>query len=377
MSNINDYLRWRGDLSFTQAPLCPVDFLIFAELVYARYEEVPAQGIGMTLGELKGRLYPEGAPRSESLTFRNREDLWQLIPGCPRFAGVRLQAFSAHFAAREEVQFAAARFETPAGEQIIAFRGTDATLVGWKEDFNMSFETPVPSQLEAVEYLCASRAAIGEGVYLTGHSKGGNLALYAASMCPQDVSDCIRGVYVFDGPGVSEDVLSGEGFARVKDRLHAYIPESSIIGLLMETCEKPTIVVSERASLQQHDPFYWHVEGTRFVEAEDTTLSSRFIDRTLHGFLRECDVPRRRAMVDTLYQLLSLTGAQRIGELPRGAALHMMEIRRAVSALSADDRAALTQMMKTLVGSGGESAKTLLGEWWLSRAPGKGKEETP
>ena len=361
MDNIVDYMRWRGDLSYEQSSFCPVDFLIYAELAYARYEQLPDQGLGRSLAELKPLLYPDPLEKIDSSVLRNRFDLWQVLPGCPRFSTIRLVDFAAHFAAREEVQFSASLFE--AGDAcVVAFRGTDSTLVGWKEDFNMSFETPVPSQLEAVQYL--ARAVRGRGkLYLTGHSKGGNLALYAAAMSPEDIQEHIAGVYVFDGPGVSEDVLAGEGFERIRSRVHSYIPESSIIGLLMETCEHPTVVVSDSVSIQQHDPFYWHVLGTRFVEAEDTTLSSRFIDRTLHGFLHDCDVERRKGIVDVMYQLLALTGAKSIRELPRGIALHLGEIRKALAQLPAEDRALLSEVLRILVGSGGETVRELFGEW--------------
>ena len=220
MNNIIDYVKWRGDLTFDQAPLCPVDFLIFAQLVHLPLENLRGQGLGDRLCDLEGSVYDAPPAKDENTLIRSRYELWQALRDTPRFGDVRLARFASHFDVEAEKQFAAAVFRC-GDVSIAAFRGTDATLVGWKEDFNMGFESPVPSQTEAVAFL-TDNAALTDTWYTCGHSKGGNLAMYAAAMCSPEVRKKIRGVYSFDGPGMDQRTLQSPGWQELS--VHSYIP---------------------------------------------------------------------------------------------------------------------------------------------------------
>lgn len=359
MTNIIDYLSWRGDLRFSQSGLCEIDMLIFAQLVHAPLERLGDGGPGMTLAELMPLVYPEPPDKDANVLEQKRFELWTAASACTRFSGVTLGSFESHFEPEREKQFAAAMFML-GGMGVAAFRGTDATLVGWKEDFNMSFESPIPSQNEAVEFINET----GQGVhtlYVCGHSKGGNLALYSSSMCDADKRSRIKGVYSFDGPGLDDATVRSDGYKELEGRIHSYVPESSIIGLLMDYHDEYFVVESDGVSIWQHNPYLWHVNGSHFVAAENTTRSSRFTDATLHAFLSDCSTDERRALVDTLYDILSASKAVRLRDLPRGLAMHAPAVYEACKDVPQATRAVLKKTLSALVSAGSENLSVLFG----------------
>ena len=161
-------------------------------------------------------------------------------------------------------QFAAMTFDLPDGSSYIAFRGTDATIVGWKEDFNMAFQYPVPSQAEAADYLNEAARHCRGKLYVGGHSKGGNLAVYAAANCRPDVSARLARVFSHDGPGFLEQALQSEAFRQVLPKIEKTLPQSSMIGMLLEHQENYKIVKSSSISIWQHNPFSWEINGDDF-----------------------------------------------------------------------------------------------------------------
>ena len=370
MNNIIDSVKWRGDLTFDQAPLCPVDFLIFAQLVHLPLENLRGQGLGERLCDLEGRVYSAAPAKDENTLIRSRYELWQALRDTPRFGDVRLARFASHFDVEAEKQFAAAVFRC-GDVSIAAFRGTDATLVGWKEDFNMGFEIPVPSQTEAVAFL-TDNAALTDTWYTCGHSKGGNLAMYAAAMCSPEVRKKIRGVYSFDGPGMDQRTLQSPGWQELS--IHSYIPESSIIGLLLGYREDFTIIESDSVSIMQHNPYHWHVLGPGFVTAQETTLSSQFTDKTLHNFLDNCTVEQRKTMINALYSVLAASGATRLRDLPKGLMTHLDDVAAALAAISPEERQAVGGALKLLASAGGENMRLLAGSL-LSRFSPEAKKD--
>lgn len=359
MNHIIDYALWRGDLRFSQVPPCAVDFLVFSQLVHAPLERLAGAGEGQSLRELTCCVYPESPSKDENALIHSRYELWRAMETGDRFGGAVMERFLSHFEPEREKQFAGALFLLDDGSGVVAFRGTDATLVGWKEDFNMSFESPVPSQTEAVAFLEEAARRAG-AIYLCGHSKGGNLALYASSMCSCKTREHIRGVYSFDGPGLDARTLQSEGYRAVSGRIHSYIPESSVIGLLMGYHETYTVVASDSVSLLQHNPYYWHVLGPAFITASDTTLSSQFANQTLHDFLDSCTTEQRRVLVDTLFSVLAASGATRLKDIPRGIATHLDEVRSALRAVPEEQRQVVQEVLRLLADAGGDNVRSLL-----------------
>lgn len=350
-SDLFDYLTWRGDLSFTHSPLCPVDFLIFSELAHSPLEnlETAVTRQGYTLRALTPHIYPEALPADADELHTSRFRLWMAAAGCPRFSEVKLAGWSSRFDAEEVRQFAAAFFL--AGDTgIVAFRGTDATLVGWHEDLNLSFETPVPAQEDALAFLTEA-AKMAPRLYVCGHSKGGNLAMYAAARASADVRNRVLGVYNFDGPGLDDATLTCEGMADLNSRTYTFVPEASIIGKLLGYQEKYTVIRSESESIMQHNPFYWHVLGPGFETAEETSLGSQFTDRTLRTFLGGCSKEKRQTLVGALFKVLTASGAMYIKDVAGGIARNADKVAVAIREIPPENRAEILEGVWILLGA--------------------------
>lgn len=356
-----DYLDWRGDLSFEHAPLCPIDFLILATLIYSPFENLRGGGTGQALPAIQDTVYP-AEPTDDKEIGRQRYRLLRAAAASARFSGLTLERFASHFDPAGEKQFAAALFRLDERTAVVSFRGTDASIVGWKEDFNLSFESPIPAQIDAVAFLteCAKAA---DRLYVCGHSKGGNLAMYAAAHAEPAVRDQIAEIYSFDGPGLDDATCDSEGYQSVSPRIRSYVPESSIIGMLMDYHDDYTIVDSDGVSIWQHNPFLWHVRGPAFVTRERLNRSGIYTDRTLHDFLQNCAPDERRVLVDTIFDVVAATGAQKLREIPAGIARNLGAVYAALKGIPPESREVLAKVFKTLAEAGGSNIDLLLGKY--------------
>ena len=300
MANLFDYLSWRGDLSFSQVPFGPVDGLILSVLSYVPFDSLVPAGSDASVPLVQAAEDFRGKCRRE-----NDLRLLRALAHSPRFAGLELCCYADRFVPREETQFAALTVLLEDGSAFLAFRGTDGTLVGWKEDFNLSFLDVVPAQLEAAEYVQRFAASFSGPLRLGGHSKGGNLAVAGGTLAPMKVRDRIKSVWSFDGPGVNAYLLARPGYQELLTRIRSFVPKSSVVGLLLAHEEPHTVVDSDQEGLFQHNPYSWQVLGGDFVQLEEVTAGSRMIDRTLKEWLAGLTNQQRETVADTLYELLS------------------------------------------------------------------------
>ena len=315
MSNLFDYLTWRGDLTVDAAPLNEVDFAIMSSLAYIRLEKVAASNLtGMSLSELYER-FGDTPKVNEILDFDRSVNLfWIAMSQSVRFGGARMRRFVSVTEDNEvdekDKQFAAATLtlDTRDGEvAVITFRGTDSTMVGWRENFTMGYEDTVPAQRDAKEYAEDALERF-ERVYLCGHSKGGNLALFAAATVKPELRDRILGVYNYDGPGLNDKLLATEGWAAVRDRVRTFVPPSSVVGMLFGNGEPRQVVQADGSGILQHDVFMWHVLGPSFVAGEEMTASSEIFDRGIDEYLADTGEEERKTFVYALFKLVDAAG---------------------------------------------------------------------
>ncbi|MBW3092354.1 DUF2974 domain-containing protein [Bifidobacterium sp. 82T10] len=276
-------------------------------------------------------------------------DFYRAVAANPRFAGIAMNAYAAQFDAKAQTQFAALTYRLPDGTLAVAFRGTDDSLVGWKEDFNMSFQYPVPAQVSAAEYL-RQVAGLWDGpIVLTGHSKGGNLAVYAAMNAPDDVRERVTRIYSLDGPGFPPDVVHGYEYGTVKDRIVKIVPDSSIIGMILETPERCTVVKSDVEGVMQHFAFSWQMCGGEFVQVEDLAHSSKLFNESLNKWLAGLSQEQREHAVDALFAVIEASGANNIGGVMSAGAKAIPEMLGAYVGLTPEDRRNITQAMMILL----------------------------
>lgn len=351
MANIIDYVLWRGDLPVAQVPLGEVDALILSYLSY-----MPMDGIvpGEDGGEpvplrdaalaMLGRSERENSPLAYSV--KDDRKLLAALAQSVRFGTMRLCAFVNRVDGEAEEQFSAVTFLLEAGPALIAYRGTDNTVVGWQEDFNMCFESEVPAQRDAAAYAEHMAQVLNGGIILGGHSKGGNLAAYAELFVSGETHRRIRAVYNFDGPGFNEEIVGSAAFAQRKRCVQTFVPQSSIVGVLMENDEVMTVVRSDGVGIFQHNPYTWQVMGGSFIVLPERTDSSRFADETVRHWLASLSPDVRRRAIDGIFEVLGASDGRNVADLfePRKA----MGVLRAAGSMDEATRRAVEETFRLL-----------------------------
>ena len=292
MANIFDYIQWR-DLSIEKVEFNEIDNLILARLSYFPLD-------GVVNGEEEISI-TEAYEKYEKLENKGRilqqEDttLFPILAKSTRFGKMKLTNYINKIDPKQEKQFSAVTILMPDNTIYVAYRGTDNTIVGWKEDFNMSFSELVPAQTDAANYLNNIAYKYKNNIRVGGHSKGGNLAVYAAAFCDTEIQDRIINVYNNDGPGFCDKIINSKQYQNIIKKVHTYIPQSSIIGRLLNHQE---------------------VLGGEFVK-DELTNSSEFIDKTITNWLKEVSPEQRGEFFDTLFDILNTTEAKTLSELSK------------------------------------------------------------
>lgn len=311
MANVMEYLKWRGDLTFSQDPPNAVDALIFSSLCYicygGRVEAAPDSPV--TLKEAAEEYFALEDHESRC-RVKNDLDLLHAAAGTARFGFTEICMYRDEFIPEQETQFAAMTFLLDDGSMFLAFRGTDYSLVGWKEDFNMTFQQTIPAQRLALQYTRDVALEHLRPMRLGGHSKGGNLAVFAAARSSPMIQQRIMAVYNNDGPGFTKYLMGDPGYLAMVPRIQTYIPQSSVIGMLLEHEEPYTVIRSKTVGLLQHDPYSWEVLGREFIPVQEITESSQFVDATIKTWFAEMTNQERNQLVDVMFTLLGTGGIE-------------------------------------------------------------------
>lgn len=376
-NSLQAYLAWRGDLSLAQSGFCEVDGLILSILSYLDYPDLSdePQPLAKALADSAAHLDPEKGLRL--LDLQAYAQLGQLAAECRRFAGFRVCSWICERDVAQEKQFSAICFLLPDGTVYLAFRGTDSTLVGWKEDFNMSFCTEVPAQAQAAQYAAemAERYA-GRQLRLGGHSKGGNLALWAAANLPEDVQQRILSVCSYDGPGFLTDFFASEGFGRIADRAETFIPESSIVGMLLRHPEEYTVIDSSSHALLQHEPLSWLVQGPAFIRRTSRSRFGRYSDAVIRGWADSMSAGEREAFIDALFDILGYGRTQTLEELTGpGLAANLARAGRTYSALPEAHKKLIQDILRRLAEEMGGQLRRTAREALPEQLPWERKEK--
>ncbi len=346
MANILDYIEWRGDLTVESVPLCEADALVFSRAAYLPLEGLLGEDEGpVPLGQLYGKLAAQFESGEKEQLIEGDMSLCRLMASSERYASLGVARYVNEADKTAEKQFSAVTFVLP-GSICVAYRGTDGTALGWKEDFNMSFSDVVPAQAEAVKYLTRSAELYGGPIRVTGHSKGGNLAVYAAAFCPPAVRERIVSVRNHDGPGFLDKVAGSPEYNAVLHKVRSFLPQSSVVGMLMSHREDTVIVKSVRRALMQHDLYSWCVRRGGFVQMPELTEMSRTVDDTLKRWLAEMPPSDRGRAVEAAFKVLSAGGAVTAGDLLAGRK-SLAKI-RAYAAMDAESKRILAEGFRIL-----------------------------
>lgn len=351
MAQLTEYLEWRGDISFANLGPQEADYCVMACISYLPYDglvpespEDEPENVKRVFQKVLKLCGPKGDGR-EYHTVHDEELVTRLLD-CPRYSRLGFTAFEHIFDEEQEMQFAAITLLMPGNEAAVIFRGTDKTLVGWKEDFNMGFNEIVPSQKRAVEYLNHVSEVLKRNLYVCGHSKGGNLALYASAFCSEETRKRIKEAVNLDGPGFSSDKLCRPEFVGMLDRMCTYMPQSSFVGILLEHAEKSIVIHSNGSLFGQHSPYTWEVRRAEFIREEGLTTFSKNVDATLKEWVIAMDASKREKLVEGYWKVFVGLGLKKLEEIFR--LKNAISVVRAISGIDEETKDLLNESIRII-----------------------------
>ena len=383
--NMLDYLVWRGDLTFAQSEFNEVDNLILCYLVYVNLDgiapEMGEEAVSVRqLSETFFTRYSEKELEKDKSFIRFAPVVLKEMAQTRRFGDLLVQNYVNKVDLEKMLQFAAMEIQLGDGTTFVAYRGTDDTIVGWKEDFYLS-RGVVPAEKEAVDYLnhvgemhCRLQSETAEqkgkqkfslfsrrkkkesceevlvqDIRIGGHSKGGNLAIYAATYCDENIQNHIMEVYSNDGPGFMKEFLEYPGFQKICGRIRRYVPESSIIGMLLYHSVEPIVIESSQKAVMQHDGFSWEVSGPAFVRCEGLSNFALAMDQAIRNWLEQIPQGRREAIICDLFSVLEATDAVTLTELQDGGIKNIRVIMKVVEAMDTDSKGVVQDLLKEIL----------------------------
>ena len=317
MSTIFDYLDYVAYDSIYDRPFKELDVLALTELTYLPFDRIVPQG---DTTNIEVRLSDAVELVDRTTDFIVTDQHLQLVDdlaSSKRFKNIKLLNYVNEYDPDVQKQFAAMTYRLTMDVYLVVFRGTDDTLIGWKEDFHMTYMDHVPSQRRAASYLQNVMKEFPKGRFLVaGHSKGGNLATYACSYLPDQLSEQVHAIYCYDAPGLNKSIIKTEGYQRIAHLIHRFVPQGSIVGMMLEVPE-PTTIVKSRAfgGFAQHDAFTWMVEKDGFVTLDQTSPDSQQMDQTLKQWVQEVPDSQLKKFSDTFFGLFLDAGITSINDL--------------------------------------------------------------
>ena len=353
MGNIMDYISWRGDLSFAQSPFNEVDNLILACFSYVNLDGIPAvsgqKGIELKklVKEFK-KLHTIKELEADKSFIRLAPFMMFEMAKSVRFGNCVIRNYVNEIVTEAEQQFSAVEIVLEDGTSYVSFRGTDDTIIGWKEDFNLSTGV-VPAQERAVEYMERISDKASGMLRVGGHSKGGNLAIYGSVMC-KSAHDKILEIYSNDGPGFSKEFQESPETAEMMPKIIRIIPEYSIIGTLLEHEKQPIIVASTSRGLLQHDGFSWEVQGPGLVRRDSLNKTAlRFIE-ILHKWIDGMDTEQKRLLIEDLFATLQASGYENLSEVQSGGIKSLAAMVKRLDKFAPESRGMMQELLTAICG---------------------------
>ena len=320
MGNAYDYVQWRSDLTFEQSPLNEVDIFLFTQISVPDFSGIIAKDeTAVTLEKAVQRYFETHNTHVHNLGVLQSDivlPVLKIMSKSARYKNLQLSRYITRIRREKAEQFCGITIENPGKFVCIAFQGTDDTIIGWKEDFSLAAKAVVASHLDAVKYVKkVLETSDAPKVYICGHSKGGNLALYSAVNCAPEIRDRITLALNFDGPGFRSEFFENDAYDEIKGRLVTIVSCNSTIGLILKRAGKLAIAKTGIAGPAAHDAFNWNVMGPKFVKTTRLSKPSERFDKLIDDVLENMDEKTRMAFIDELFDILLSTGAVTLTDL--------------------------------------------------------------
>ena len=351
MGIIFDYLDQVAYDSIYDTPFNELDLLMLTEITYLPFDQIVSDQMSP---DCTCRLFEaaEKVPQDLSmLVTKNRLKLLEKTASSTRFKNIKLMGYVNDIDPDVQKQFAAMIFKIKPDSYVLTFRGTDDSIIGWKEDFHMTYMDQVPAQKTAVNYLRKAMDALPGQFILTGHSKGGNLASYAASQIEPEYQERIQSIYSYDAPGLNHSVITSQGYQTISDKIKRYIPQGSIVGMMLETPKQAQIVKSTAiGGLAQHDTFSWQISDQTFVLLDNLNPDSLQVDKTLKNWVDSVSDEELKDFFDLFFGLILDAGISSINDLTKLENFNkILAVFENANALTDQEREMLSRLAKLLV----------------------------
>lgn len=350
MADFFDYLNWRGDLSFEKVPFNKIDALLLAHVTYSIFDGVVPESFSKkkTFAQV-ARDFTKTADYEERINIgflinKRTAELMFKCAECERYRNVQLCGFRNIYSEEKTEQFAAVTYLVD-GKPVIALRGTDDTITGWKEDFNIAWQDQIPAQKDALLYFKEAAEAFKGSFVLTGHSKGGNLVINTAVKCSKTLQKRIKEIYNFDGPGFSRDFFEQEAYKNVENKIFSFYPGFSVVGMIFHHPKNFEIVKSEGFAFWQHDAMSWQIMGADFINEASFTDESKLFYKAFNEWIDKLDNSQRHNFVDTLFGILEASGAKTNSDIEKEA---VKSTAKMIAAYAELDKARRKEMLKIL-----------------------------
>ena len=317
MANCLDYIAWRGDLSFKKSKVNEIDRMLFSIIGKPDYTGIiPVKGDSIKLKDAVKQYVNKHSDQTKIglLGSPLLLPVLESMAKATRYKNIQLSAFVNKVLTEKEEQFSALTVIGPDGVNYISFRGTDDSLIGWKENCELAVQQSVPAQRDALAYLQQVAKQCDGPLVVCGHSKGGNLAVYAACCAPKKIQERIVAVYSYDGPGFQDEFMKKPGYLRMKNKITTYVPQQSIVGMLMNMAGTQQIIFTEEIGAAAHDVFAWNVNKNSFIPAKDLSGVSNNFHFAINEVLDKMTSDERQELVEEIFDLLYSTGASMLSD---------------------------------------------------------------
>lgn len=343
MPHVTDYIRWRGDIPFDNDQLNEVDNLIFCLLSYVDLNGAVPSDINqcVTLREAAKEYFFTHDPSDERplglIVPREIVMLFRQMADAPRYRDLLLCGYVNEICEQKQVQFSAVTIRLPGDTWFVAVRGTDDTIVGWREDFNLSWMDEVPAQRMTADYLDALPLTSTSRLYVGGHSKGGNLAVWGAVHASKETRNKMVRVFSNDGPGFSDKMLESEAYRSLADRIDCLVPQSSLVGMLLSH-DMRDVIRSSQLGIFQHNGLSWEVMGGHFIRSDGLSGRGKRNDSVIRARIDSMTMGDRQKFTELFFGILESTGARTLTELNNGSIRNVITMLRTVGDMDKDTK---------------------------------------
>lgn len=347
MANINDYIKWRGDLKFSSKfKFNELDSLILARFSYLIFHKIEMREIE-TIESIANKMTKFD---NDKFIFNGDKEMITLLGQSERFKNLKVTNYVRNNSKKLEQQFGAIVIHLSKKEMYVSFIGTDQTIYGWKEDFNMAFLDEVPCQRLGTDYLkLIAKKYWNKKIRIGGHSKGGNIAIYSALTVPKKIQNRIIKVYNYDGPGLNESIYKKYANPKLISKMETYLPQDSIVGNLFNHEEKITTISSNQTFLLEHDIFSWEVNKDNLVFSNVKINRSEKLDKAIREYFNNTTKEERKIVVDSIYEIIDASKIENVSDLLKKYPILLPKILFKYKSLSKEDRAKLLSLVNAIV----------------------------